>query len=106
MKFEEFATIIEEVKKSHKAHCDAYDALNGGAVFLESDLTYLALDLLEKYFGYEDEWIKYWAFDLEWGECYESGDVREDDGRFIRLKTIEDLYCLLTGNPVYEESTT
>ena len=60
--------------------------------------TETVIDLLEFIFDDKDEWIGYWAGELDFGERYEDGDVRSSDGSIIPLKTTEDLYNLLVKN--------
>ena len=60
--------------------------------------TETVIDLLEFIFDDKDEWIGYWAWELDFGGRYEDGDVRSSDGSIIPLKTTEDLYNLLVKN--------
>lgn len=60
--------------------------------------TETVIDLLEFIFNDKNQWISYWAFELEFGERYEDGDVQDKDGNNISLKTSEDLYDLLVEN--------
>ena len=60
--------------------------------------TETVIDLLEFIFNDKNHWIKYWTFELEFGERYEDGDVKDEDGEVIPLKTAEDLYDLLIRN--------
>lgn len=41
------------------------------------------------------DWIEYWLYDLECGRKWYSQCARGADGRFIKLKTIADLYAQL-----------
>lgn len=43
-----------------------------------------------------DSWIGYWIYDLEYGKRYKKGFVTDKNGKNIKLKTIDDLYNLLT----------
>ena len=56
------------------------------------------IDLLEFIFNDINRWILYWSWELEFGERYEDGDVKDEHGEVIPLKTAEDLYDLLVRN--------
>lgn len=56
------------------------------------------LTLLEYIFDDRDEWISYWMFKLDFGNEYEDGYVKDKDGKYISLKTSDDLYALLVDN--------
>lgn len=60
--------------------------------------TETVIDLLELIFDDKDKWIGYWAWELDFGERYEDGDVQDEYGNNIPLKTVEDLYDLLIDN--------
>lgn len=60
--------------------------------------TETVIDLLEFIFNDKNHWIKYWTFELEFGNRYEDGDVKYEHGNNIPLKTVEDLYDLLIDN--------
>lgn len=47
-----------------------------------------------------DSWISYWIYECDFGRKHEIADsVRDADGKHIPLRTIDDLYNLLT-NPI------
>lgn len=56
------------------------------------------IKLLETVTCDKDQWISYWVFDLDCGKKYEPGCIKDVDGSDIPLKTIEDLWKLLTEN--------
>ena len=60
--------------------------------------TSTVIDLLEFIFNDENQWINYWIFELEFGERYGDGDVKNENGEDIPLRTAEDLYNLLVKN--------
>ena len=60
--------------------------------------TETVIDLLEFIFNDENRWIKYWIWELGFGADYEDGDVKDEHGEVIPLKTTEDLYDLLVRN--------
>ena len=43
----------------------------------------------------ESDWIKHYLYELEWGKKYKDGCIT-DNGKNIKLKTLSDLYKLLT----------
>jgi hypothetical protein len=52
------------------------------------------LDLLKSTMKDSYEWIDYWLYELECGEKYKAGSITQD-GKYIKLRTISDLYALL-----------
>lgn len=56
------------------------------------------IDLLEFIFDDKNQWISYWAWELDFGTNYEDGYVKDSDGGIIPLRTVEDLYDLLVKN--------
>lgn len=56
------------------------------------------IDLLRFIFDDQDDWISYWVCELNFGEEYEDGYVKDKDGKHIPLKTSDDLYALLVDN--------
>ena len=45
----------------------------------------------------QDEWIRYWVFELDCGKKYTQGSVKDENGNAIPMKTIRDLYDYLTS---------
>lgn len=57
------------------------------------------VDILEAIFDDQDtNWISHWVYECDFGESYKDGDVTENDGTIIPLKTVDDLYNLLIKN--------
>jgi len=52
------------------------------------------LNLLKSTMKDSYEWIEYWLYELECGEKYKAGSITQD-GKYIKLSTISDLYALL-----------
>lgn len=50
---------------------------------------------LRKEFNDKDDWIGYWMWELDFGEKWMPGTVTKD-GKDIPLKTIDDLWNILT----------
>lgn len=46
----------------------------------------------------ENQWLAYWIWELNYGEVYNDGDVTEEDGTIISLRTAEELYDFLIKN--------
>lgn len=44
----------------------------------------------------ESGWIGYWLYELECGKRWEPGSVEDDDGKEVKLETIQDLWNVLT----------
>lgn len=70
---------------------------------LDCELTFPTLaedvvSLLSAATGDKDEWIGYYVFELECGKKYKDGTITDADGSFIRLKTVKDLWDLLSTN--------
>lgn len=51
---------------------------------------------------YEDRWINYWMFDLDFGQKAEEYKVTMN-GKRIDLRTPENLYNMITGSPDFWE---
>ena len=60
--------------------------------------TILALSLL---LNDKSEWISYWVYELDCGQKYEVGMVTDENGKEIKLKTIEDLWKVLNTEEPY-----
>ena len=60
--------------------------------------TETVVNLLEFIFDDINQLISYWVWELDFGERYEDGDVKDKKGEIIPLKTTEDLYDLLVRN--------
>jgi len=56
------------------------------------------LEVLQAALDDKGDWISYYIYDLEWGTKYKKGCIKEKDGKNIPLKTLGDLYNLLTEN--------
>ena len=56
----------------------------------------MIVDLLEICFNDKEKWIEYWVFELDFGDKYKDGMVKNGETT-IPLKTAKDLYDLLKG---------
>jgi hypothetical protein len=82
---------IENVMKKSKLSDSFNDGLFGTAWY-----EILIVDILKDAFNDESDWIGYWIYELEFGKTYKQGCVKDRNNKPIPLKTINDLYNLLT----------
>jgi hypothetical protein len=95
MNYEEFEKHILHVKDAYMKEVVLSEIFcNDGIVDLCDDLIDSIIDLLEKYFNDNSEWISYWMWELNFGEEYEPGMVLFPEGE-VKLESIRDLYDLL-----------
>lgn len=52
---------------------------------------------IQELFNDKGEWFTYWYYDLESGKSYKDGNITDEDGKNIVLKTVEDIYNFLTN---------
>lgn len=81
---------INDVLKKSKLSDDFNEGLFG-TTWYETLIT----DILKDTFNDEADWIGYWIYELDYGKTYKKGCVKEK-GKEIPLKTVKDLYNLLT----------
>ena len=97
---EEFVEFIDFAKKRSEAVNPIANQLKRlldiDICFLDCQYEYNYLKLLKTIMEDESDWISYFAYDLEWGKEYHSGDITDENGNNISLQTAEDLYDLLT----------
>lgn len=53
------------------------------------------IDLLEETMNVKDNWISYYIFELDFGDGYVDGMIKDKDGSNIKLSTPEELYDLI-----------
>lgn len=58
---------------------------------------YIIVNLIAKILDDKNGWISYWVYELNYGRKYKDGTITDKDGDIIKLKTIEDLWNLLTS---------
>ena len=94
-----------EVMRNYKTMFEFTDEMNELFRKYQSDgeiyppmCTEIVIDLLEFIFNDKNQWIQYWTLELDFGERYEDGYVKDKDGHTIPLKTSKDLYDLLIRN--------
>ena len=54
------------------------------------------IGLLSLATGDKDDWIGYYVFELDCGKKYKDGMITNTDGSIIRLKTVKDLWDLIS----------
>lgn len=52
----------------------------------------MSLDLKD-----ESDWINYYIYDLDWGNKYKAGMVTNPEGKNVKLKSLDDLWKMLTN---------
>lgn len=93
---ENFSELINAVKNHSEYIWNLYkdygiDFENTPVMEIENEITkYLKAQFDDKY-----DWISYWMWELNFGENWKPGTVTEN-GNDIPLKTIDDLWNLLT----------
>ena len=101
---------FSQVMNKLKVQWNALDEINSLASKYAMSLEFVSLtqfydicNCLEIMFDdYEDQWINYWMFELDFGQKAEEYKVTID-GKRIDLRTSENLYNMITGNPDFLE---
>lgn len=101
MNKELFLEIMSEVQKTYEYQEGLNDFLKKQDVdgyIYQPDCVCSTLKLMHYIFGEKDadEWISYFCFELDFGKKYKDGLVKNAYGDDIVLKTLDDLYELLT----------
>lgn len=65
--------------------------------------TEIIVELIEKVFNDYDEWISYWCYELDFGNKYKDGMIKDKDGNNISLKTVNDLWNIIIDNYDFEK---
>lgn len=99
MSFEDFKSLMDTVRSdyawmdsvSYAIHSDfLYENLRSPGVIMNL--------LCQEFHDEKDDWIGYFAFELDWGKDYSPGAVTDKEGKEIPLATYEDLYAVLVNN--------
>lgn len=100
MKKELFVKILNQLRDNHdktESFCDLLDELAPDShccatIYEKNDN--LLFDILEEEYGEEivENYIAYFAYEIDFGEGYEPGSILDDDGNDIALSTVERLY--------------
>lgn len=93
---ENFSELINAVKNHSEYIWNLYkdygiDFVNSPVMEIENEIT----KYLKAQFDDKCDWIGYWMWELNFGENWKPGTVTEN-GNDIPLKTIDDLWNLLT----------
>ena len=96
MTFTDFEKYMNAVHKDYRWMDLVTDALNSDVLYENLNSQYFLLDLMTDIFEDKEDWIGYYIFELNWGEEYEPGMVKDKDGNDVPLATLEDLYNILT----------
>lgn len=93
---ENFSELINAVKNHSEYIWNLYkdygiDFVNSPVMEIENEI----IKYLKVQFDDKRDWISYWMWELNFGENWKPGTVTEN-GNDIPLKTIDDLWNLLT----------
>jgi hypothetical protein len=96
--------VFLKLMKDYKQLIDDIDNVHNAMKKLDPDFGGFCISRVEEFcskvikLSFDDkfEWISYYMYDLEWGKKYKKGSVTDKNGKNIPLKTLEDLYKLLT----------
>lgn len=93
---ENFSELINAVKNHSEYIWNLYkdygiDFVNSPVMEIEDEIT----KYLKAQFDDKCDWISYWMWELNFGENWKPGTITEN-GNDIPLKTIDDLWNLLT----------
>lgn len=99
MPFESFKSLLEAVRKDYAWIEQMSDMLHTDVLYERLFSPAAIMNFLcQQFHDEENDWIGYFAFELDWGEKYTPGKVKDQDGNEIPLATYEDLYVLLVNN--------
>lgn len=96
--FDKFEYYINTIKRESDFVDSLTDILRTDILLEKLNCQSLALDLIGDLFRDTDDWIGYWAIELDFGKRYKDGCVTEEDGTIIPLRTVEDLYNFLVSS--------
>ena len=95
----DFSNVINRLKQNDRFLDKLSDVLDEFGIdnqICSTGLEDVIIDILETIFDdKKSEWISYWIWELDYGEKYNDGDVADEDGVAISLRTPEDLYDFL-----------
>lgn len=99
MPFESFKSLLEAVRKDYAWIEQMSDMLHTDVLYERLFSPAAIMNFLcQQFHDEENDWIGYFAFELDWGKKYTPGKVKDQDGNEIPLATYEDLYVLLVNN--------
>jgi hypothetical protein len=91
----DYKSLIDDIDGVHNA-MTKLDPDFGG--FCISRVENYCFKLIELIMGDKDGWIEYYIYDLGWGKKWTKTSMSDENNKSIKLKTLEDLYKLLTDN--------
>ena len=99
---EDFVDAINDVKnvtKYHEGLNSYFRKHNADGYIFQPDCVATVLRLLHIIFSEadRDNWIEYFCYELNFGEKWTQGCVKQKDGTDIKLETPEDLYNYFTS---------
>ena len=97
--FKEVMTFIVDKNKKKDQLNDAWREYNpdGNYLSLDGDWETTMVQLLREYVGDYNDDIGYWLYELNYGEKAKKNTVTDKNGRNIPIKTIDDLYNLISS---------
>lgn len=102
LSFEDFSKYLGLVEESErfkeKLSNLAYEYSSRVRVDVNFDYpsnTEIIIELIEKVFNDYDEWVSYWCYELDFGNKYKDGMIKDKDGNNIPLKTVNDLWNII-----------
>ena len=105
LSFDDFSKYLSIVEKDVSFHDSLYKLSNNFSEEIIQDFTFdypdlgvYIIELLEKVFKDESQWISYWCYELDFGRQYEENIIQDEYGKDIPLKTKEDLWNIIVGN--------
>ena len=97
--FKEVMTFIVDKNKKKDKLNDAWREYNpdGNYLSLDGDWETTIVQLLREYVGDYNDDIGYWLYELNYGKEAKKNTVTDKNGRNIPIKTIDDLYNLISS---------
>lgn len=99
-----FIDIMEslELQMKHDKICsEAFSIILPNDYITQYNNSYIIeglIDLLKYLTNDKDSWIEYFIYELNFGEKYEDGMIKDENDKIIRLRNSSDLYAFLLKN--------
>ena len=104
---ESFCSIMNELRDYNDALEKIFDAMGVDAVDWDTNplmrIIFNIMDALEKDVGDTDDWLGYFAWELDFGRYEMADDCIDVDGKKVSLKSAEDLYDFLVEMKLVSE---
>lgn len=107
LSYNQFEKILKKIVKVSEFSFGMYELANKYGCLEEFCLDNIpsveteCIDLLEKIMNDNSEWISYWIYELNCGKHNDCTITENYVERKVSIKTIEELYDFLIGNPNY-----